>query len=201
MLVRAVLLSEDSFFFTHPGFDVPALTRNLLAPKDDDVVRGGSTLTQQLAKNLYLSREKTFARKVREALLTIALEASLPKERLLEIYLNVIEWGPDVYGLGEAAWHYFGKDARALNAREAVFLATIIPNPIRYHGYCSKGALSELWEKRVEDLLVKLHNAGDLDSWTLTTARIVPLQFRHLPREAAFEQEGGLQLEREEFGE
>jgi len=186
VLIRAVLLSEDSFFFTHPGFDVPSLVRNLLTPKEGPVVRGGSTLTQQLAKNLYLSREKTLARKAREALLTIALEASLPKERLLEIYLNVIEWGPDVYGLGEAAWHYFAKDARLLTAREAVFLATIIPNPIRYHGYCSKNALTPVWEERMADLIAKLASAGDLDPVGEAMARFERLSFHHRPRDEAF---------------
>lgn len=186
ILERAVLLSEDSFFHTHPGFDVPSLVRNLLTPKEGPVVRGGSTLTQQLAKNLYLSREKTFARKAREALLTIALEASLPKDRLLEIYLNVIEWGPDVYGLGEAAWHYFGKDARRLTTREAVFLATIIPNPIRYHGYCSRNELTPVWEERMADLIGKLASAGDLDPVGAAMARFETLSFQHRPRDEAF---------------
>ena len=96
-------------------------------------VRGASTLTQQLAKNLFLSRERTFARKVREALFTVALEASLPKARLMEIYLNIIEWGPGIHGLGEASRHYFGVNARNLSVQQAAFLATIIPNPVKYH--------------------------------------------------------------------
>ncbi len=179
-LVRAVLLSEDSMFFTHAGFDVHALKRNLLAPKKEGaVIRGGSTLTQQLAKNLFLSREKTYARKVKEALLTLALEASVPKERLLEIYFNVVEWGPDLYGIGEAARHYFDKDARDLTVREAVFLAAIIPNPVKYHVYCSRGALSETWRKRMTDLLEKMHGAGDLSFEQLTEAEEASLVFAH----------------------
>ena len=179
-LVRAVLLSEDSMFFTHAGFDVHALKRNLFAPKKEgEVVRGGSTLTQQLAKNLFLSREKTYARKVKEALLTLALEASVPKERLLEIYFNVVEWGPDIYGIGEAARHYFDKDARDLTVREAVFLAAIIPNPVKYHVYCSRGALTETWERRMTDLLEKMHGAGDLTFEQLTEAEEASLVFAH----------------------
>ncbi len=179
-LVRAVLLSEDSMFFTHAGFDFPALARNLLAPKQEgEVVRGSSTITQQLAKNLFLSREKTYARKVKEALLTLALEASVPKERLLEIYFNAVEWGPDLYGIGEAARHYFDKDARDLSVREAVFLAAIIPNPVKYHVYCSRGALTETWEQRMTQLLVKMHGAGDLTFEQLAEAEEATLVFAH----------------------
>ncbi|HLT30386.1 MAG TPA: biosynthetic peptidoglycan transglycosylase [Myxococcaceae bacterium] len=191
VLMRAVLLSEDSFFHAHPGFDIPSLVRNLLQPKEG-TLRGGSTLTQQLAKNLYLSREKTYARKLREAFLTVALEASLPKARLLEIYLNVIEWGPDVFGLGEAAWHYFGKDARALSTREALFLATIIPNPIRYHGYCSRGAISERWEERMGQLFDKMVANGELDPLGAAIARHQPLAFQHRARVDAFFEPLGL---------
>jgi membrane peptidoglycan carboxypeptidase len=183
LLVRAVLLSEDSMFYSHRGFDFEALGGNLFAAmgerEEGALVRGGSTIPQQLAKNLFLSREKTYARKVREAFLTLALEASLTKARELEIYLNIIEWGPGLYGVGEAARHYFGKDARTLDVKELAFLATIIPNPIRYHGYCTRGALTELWEQRVADLLQKMYDAGDLGAEQLTEALATPLYFTH----------------------
>ena len=160
-LVRAVLRSEDGGFWTHQGFDFDSLRTLLLAPRDGKV-RGGSTLTQQLAKNLFLSREKTYARKVKEALLTLALESAVPKQRLLELYFNIIEWGPNLYGIGGAASHYFDKPAYALNVRESAFLATIIPNPVRYHGYCTQGALSDVWARNVDTLLGKLLADGDL---------------------------------------
>ncbi|MBF5045884.1 glycosyl transferase [Aggregicoccus sp. 17bor-14] len=181
LLVRAVLLSEDSFFFSHRGFDFESLGGNLFAPASEDggVVRGGSTISQQLAKNLFLNREKTYARKVREAFLTLGLEASLSKARELEIYLNIIEWGPGLYGLGEAAHHYFGKDPRTLNVKEVAFLATIIPNPVRYHVYCARGALTEVWERRVGDLLQKMHDAGDLSDAQLAEAQGTQLHFTH----------------------
>jgi hypothetical protein len=175
-LVRAVLRSEDAAFWIHHGFDFDALRNILLAPEDDKL-RGGSTLTQQLAKNLFLSREKTYARKVKEAFLTLGLEASVPKERLLEVYFNIIEWGPDIYGIGEAARHYFGKDARELNIRESAFLATIIPNPVRYHVYCNRGALSDLWAKNVNDLLALLYEGGDITEVEYQDALAVPLLF------------------------
>ena len=130
---RAVTTSEDAGFWYHPGFDFDELKESLIDAAEGSRVRGASTLTQQLAKNLFLSRERTYARKVREALVTLALEASLPKSRLLEIYLNIIEWGPNLYGIGEASRHYFGVPAHNLSVQQAVFLATIIPNPVKYH--------------------------------------------------------------------
>ncbi len=179
-LVRAVLRSEDAAFWTHRGFDFDSLRGILLAPADDKV-RGGSTLTQQLAKNLFLSREKTYARKVKEAFLTLGLEASVPKERLLEVYFNIIEWGPGLYGIGEAARHYFGKDARELSIRESAFLATIIPNPVRYHVYCSRGALSDIWTKHVNELLAVLYEGGDLTDTEYQEALSAPLVFTGHP--------------------
>ncbi|WP_257453891.1 biosynthetic peptidoglycan transglycosylase [Archangium lipolyticum] len=175
-LVRAVLRSEDAAFWIHQGFDFESLRNIVLAPEDDKL-RGGSTLTQQLAKNLFLSRERTYARKVKEALLTLGLEASVSKERLLEVYLNLIEWGPNVYGIGEAARHYFDKNARELSIREAAFLATIIPNPVRYHGYCSRGALSDTWMKVVGDLLTDMYEGGDISEAEYQEALAAPLPF------------------------
>lgn len=178
-LIRAVLLSEDSMFMTHQGFDFFEMKNDLFAQSEngETVIRGASTMTQQLAKNLYLSREKTYARKIREAFLTLALEAAVPKERLLEIYLNIIEWGPGLNGIGEAARHYFGKSASALTVREAAYLATIIPSPVRYYGFFTKGELPEVWQRRVADLLTKMHSAGDLTDEELALALEAPLRF------------------------
>ncbi len=178
-LIRAVLLSEDSMFMTHQGFDFFEMKNDLFAQAEggDGVIRGASTLTQQLAKNLFLSREKTYARKVREAFLTLALEAAIPKERLLEIYLNIIEWGPGLNGLGEASRHYFGKPASALTVREAAYLATIIPSPVRYYSFFTKGELPEVWQRRVAELLTKMHSAGDLTDEGYAEALEAPLHF------------------------
>jgi penicillin-binding protein 1A len=162
-VVRAVTTAEDAGFYGHEGFDFEEL-KNAFAQgaRAGRVVRGGSTITQQLAKNLWLSREKTLARKVREAVLTIALEATVPKSRLLEIYLNVAEWGPGLWGIGPAARHWFGKDARALTPREAVFLASVIPNPVRYHVLWERGDTTEAWDQRVNELLLKMSEQGAL---------------------------------------
>lgn len=132
-LQRAVIVAEDASFYGHEGFDWEGLkeaaVRNLGAGK---LERGGSTITQQLAKNLYLSSEKKLLRKAREALITRELEQHLTKKRILEIYLNVVEWGRDVYGAEAAARHHLGKPANNLTPDEAALLAAILPAPRRH---------------------------------------------------------------------
>jgi hypothetical protein len=173
-VVRAVLESEDAGFYGHKGFDLSEVQEALA---NGGRLRGASTLTQQLAKNLYLSRDRTLARKVREALATIALEVAVGKRRILEVYLNLAEWGDGVNGIGEAAQHWFGKDARALSPKEAALLATVIPNPVRYEMYRRRGALTPAWEARVGDLLAKLHATGVLDDEGLRVAEAETLTF------------------------
>jgi monofunctional biosynthetic peptidoglycan transglycosylase len=132
-LRQAVVEGEDASFFTHEGFDwegiKDAALYNLEAGK---LKRGGSTITQQLAKNLYLSSERSLLRKAREALITRSLEQHLTKERILELYLNVAEWGQGVYGAEAAARHHFKKSSRDLTADEASWLAAVLPAPRRY---------------------------------------------------------------------
>ena len=176
--VRAVLASEDAGFYGHKGFDLSAIQEAL---SDGGRLRGASTLTQQLAKNLFLSRDRTLSRKAREALATIALEVALGKRRILEIYLNLVEWGDGVNGIGEAAQHWFGKNARALSPKEGAMLATVIPNPVRYEMYRRRGALTPAWEARVGLLLAKLHTAGVLDDEALRAATAETLTFAAPP--------------------
>ncbi|GBC76938.1 Biosynthetic peptidoglycan transglycosylase [bacterium HR08] len=129
-LVRAVLAGEDPRFFIHHGFDweqiQEAIRENL---QEGEIVRGASTITQQLAKNLFLSTARTPLRKLREAVITVELELLLGKRRILELYLNVIEWGDGIYGAEAAARQYFGISAARLTPEQAAFLAAIIPNP------------------------------------------------------------------------
>ncbi|MGZ6098583.1 MAG: transglycosylase domain-containing protein [Myxococcaceae bacterium] len=175
---RAVTTSEDAGFWFHPGFDFDEMKESIIDAAEGSRVRGASTLTQQLAKNLFLSRERTFARKVREALFTVALEASLPKSRLMEIYLNIIEWGPGIYGLGEASRHYFGVNPRSLSVQQAAFLATIIPNPVRYHAMFERGRLPAAWQHKVRNLVRKLETNGIIDASQAFQAEFTPLKFR-----------------------
>ncbi len=177
-VVRAVTTAEDAGFFGHQGFDFAELLDALAAgAQAGRVVRGGSTISQQLAKNLYLSRDRTLARKVREALVTVALEASLPKARLLELYLNLIEWGPGLHGIGPAARHYFGADARLLTPRQACFLAAIIPSPNRSHGLVAAGLGERAYRARVDDLLLRLNGFQVLSDEVLRLALVEPLRF------------------------
>ncbi len=178
-VVRAVTTAEDGGFFGHAGFDFEEL-RNALAQGAERgrVVRGGSTISQQVAKNLFLGPERTFARKVREAVVTVGLEASLPKRRLMEIYLNVAEWGPGLWGIGPAARHWFGRDARALTPKEAVFLASVIPNPVRYHAMFVRGAPTDGWDERVRHLLLKMAEQGSLSDAQLADALVEPVVFQ-----------------------
>jgi transglycosylase-like protein len=161
-VARAVTTSEDGGFFAHSGFDFEEIRKALAERADSGRVRGASTITQQLAKNLFLSGERTFSRKIREALLTVALEASLSKPRLLEIYLNIVEWGPGIHGIGRAARHYFGKDARDITPREAAFLASVIPAPARFHAHFARGDMPEYWSERIDAILLRMAAFGQL---------------------------------------
>lgn len=133
-LIKAVLIGEDDKFFRHEGFDFEAmqkaLEKNLKAGK---IKYGGSTISQQTAKNLFLSPSKNPVRKFQEAILTWRLERALTKKRILEIYLNIAEWGEGIFGIEAASRHYYGKPASALNPWEAARLAAILPNPIKYN--------------------------------------------------------------------
>ena len=133
-LKRAVIASEDARFVEHHGFDWEgirvAMRKNLRRGR---TVAGGSTITQQLAKNLFLSPERSYVRKAQEAFITVMLEATMSKRRILDLYLNVVEWGEGIYGAQAAARHYFGIDAAALNAWQSALLASMLPNP-RYFG-------------------------------------------------------------------
>jgi monofunctional biosynthetic peptidoglycan transglycosylase len=147
-LQRAVLAGEDTNFATHHGFDYQAIQKaweqgqkeaareatkegenDDWIPNLPDFKRGASTISQQLAKNLYLSSQRSFIRKGQEAILTVMIERFLTKHRILELYLNEIEWGDGIYGAEAAAQHYFRKPAIALNTNEAAFLSAMIPNP------------------------------------------------------------------------
>ena len=132
-LRRAVVAAEDASFFTHEGFDWEGMKDAALYDLEQGALkRGGSTITQQLAKNLYLSSERSMLRKAQEALITRSLEHHLTKERILELYLNVAEWGTGVYGAEAAARHHFRKPASDLTEDEAAWLAAILPSPRRY---------------------------------------------------------------------
>lgn len=149
----AVLVCEDGGFFRHRGFDFRAIE---MALKDDIIagrfVRGASTISMQLAKNLYLGKEKTLSRKVEEALLTMLLESKLSKNDLLEIYLNIVELGPGIYGIEQAADYYFNEGGRELTLGQALYLASILPDPTRTH-FEPDGRISPRWGEYIKKLM------------------------------------------------
>jgi monofunctional glycosyltransferase len=168
LLVCAVVKAEDRGFFRHNGFDWSQLRKAAGGWLRGDRRMGGSTITQQLARNLYLGPERTIGRKLREALLTGRLERTLGKRRILELYLNVIEWGDGVWGMEAAARTYFGTSARELDVFEASFLASLIAAPRR--------PLVGAWRQRAERTQSRvlhqllLSDLIDTDTWTSATA-------------------------------
>ena len=132
-IIKAVLIGEDDKFWNHDGFDVKGMEQALERSITKGKMAGGSTISQQLAKNLYLSPSKNPVRKIKEAILTWRIEKALSKRRILEIYLNVAEWGDGIFGIEAAARHYYHKSAKNLSGDEAAHLAAVLPNPIRFN--------------------------------------------------------------------
>ncbi|MCA9608382.1 MAG: transglycosylase domain-containing protein, partial [Myxococcales bacterium] len=164
-LVQAVLGHEDGAFFRHSGFSVPsirlALVRNL---REGRYVYGASTITMQLVKNVFLHREKTLARKVQEVLLTWWIESVMEKRDILELYLNVIEYGPEIYGIRAAAMHYFGRSPALLGPAESAYLATILPNPKAFHSQWEDNEVPASFRRRVARFLRTLGNRERYDA-------------------------------------
>ena len=145
-LKRAVVAAEDAKFLDHEGFDWEAIQKALEKnERRGRVVAGGSTISQQLAKNLFLSAERSWLRKAQEAVLTAMLEHAMDKRRILELYLNFAEWGEGVFGAEAAARHHFGVSAAQLDAAQAVWLAAILPSPRRY----ARGASTPYLDGRI----------------------------------------------------
>jgi Transglycosylase len=159
LFVRTLLLAEDTGFYGHRGIDLRELPVALLTNwSRGGAARGASTITQQLAKNLFLSRDKQLGRKLQELAITFLLESALGKDRILEIYLNIIEWGPDLRGLRPAARRYFGREPRELTPAEMAFLVAIIPGPIKYQSSFAHGAPGPGLRSLIDELLAKLRS-------------------------------------------
>jgi monofunctional biosynthetic peptidoglycan transglycosylase len=160
-LILCVVRAEDAKFFRHDGFDWDQMQDSLETDLEQGKYeRGGSTITMQLARNLFLWRGKSLVRKVLEVYLTWRLEHTLTKKRILELYLNAVEWGPGVYGIGEASRHYFGKPPSELTLGESALLAAILPNPVRW----SPDRAPRVARRRQQKLLARLRRENALDS-------------------------------------
>jgi len=174
----AIVLSEDWAFWQHNGFDwdqvIDAFQTNL---KKGKFARGGSTITQQVIKNVYLSNEKTLIRKAKEAILTMRIERLLSKKRILEIYLNIAELGPGIYGIGQASRYYFQKPPSQLTAKEGAFLAILLPSPKKYSVSFRKKELTRFARSSVRSVLAKLLATKRLSQDEYNLALATPLSF------------------------
>jgi len=160
-LISAVITAEDAGFFSHKGFSQrgirDALAENLEAGR---IMRGACTISMQLAKNLFLARERTFSRKFEETFITMTLEQNLSKERIMEIYLNIIEWGNGIYGIGQAAHFYFSKAPQELKPVESAFLASIIARPTKNWKPDPLNTISGGWWNYMHVILCKMYERG-----------------------------------------
>jgi monofunctional biosynthetic peptidoglycan transglycosylase len=175
-LKKAVLLSEDASFFSHNGVDIAELKEAFKRDLETfSFKRGGSTITMQLAKNLYLSPAKNPLRKIKEIIIAWQLEHSLSKTRILEIYLNVVEWGPNIYGAEAGSRHYFGKSAASLDPLEAATLVALLPSPRTTR---EKGIL-----QRRNLVLARLAKVGHIREEEYHRVKQIPL-FQNVKKEA-----------------
>jgi monofunctional biosynthetic peptidoglycan transglycosylase len=188
LLRRAVLTAEDDAFYQHGGLDwneLRAAARRDLERRR--VVRGGSTITQQLAKNLFLGDERTVTRKLTEVFLALRMERALSKRRIFELYLNLIEWGDGVFGAEAAARRYFGVSAADLSPRQALLLAAVIINPHRYSVLDPPRRI----ERRVRMIASRLRRRGALDQAQYEQALGLPPPTPPDPRTAPRDSLGG----------
>ncbi len=179
-LINSIMTTEDSGFFKHHGFISSEFRSALQQNLQRGYFRlGASSITMQMVKNVLLSREKTLSRKLQEMFLTWYLEHHLTKERIMEIYFNVIEFGPGIYGIGRAARHYFGKSAKELEPQEAAWFSSILPNPKRrYVQYCHQnGMLDAKWDAYIKRIMRRMHERGRLTDDEFNRALATPLRF------------------------
>lgn len=161
--IGAILVSEDWAFFSHRGYDLNQIREALKHDlKRGSFARGASTIHQQLVKNIFLSSEKTLWRKVKEFYLASRLDRLVGKKKVLETYLNVVEWGPETYGISSASARYFGKSPLSLTAREGAFLAMLLPSPLRYSQSYRQRRLTPYARRTIHQIFEKMIRAGYL---------------------------------------
>ena len=170
-LIQPIITSEDDKFYFHKGFDWKELRSSIAAnSRAFSFIRGGSTITQQLVKNIYLSQKKSIIRKIKEAILAHQIEQKYPKSLILEKYLNAIEFGSDIWGIKNASQHYFSKEPRDLVILEGLYLSTLLPNPKRYSKSFKDKKLTPYLKKRMKRILYWLKRKKYLDEIDYATA-------------------------------
>ncbi|MCM2324718.1 MAG: transglycosylase domain-containing protein [Oligoflexia bacterium] len=158
--VGAIVVSEDWAFFQHKGYDAQQMKEALREDiAEGRFARGASTITQQVVKNVFLERDKSLWRKLRELILAVRLESHVGKRKILETYLNIAEWGEGIYGIRAAAGHYFGKSPSELNAKEGAFLAMLLPSPIRYGQSFRAKRLTIYADRTIRSIIEKMARA------------------------------------------
>lgn len=170
-MIHALIAAEDAAFYSHKGFDwheiQESFTTNLSKGR---LSRGGSTLTQQLAKNVFLNKDKSLVRKLKEAYIANAIENRFKKDFILEKYLNVVEFGPNIYGVKAASLHYFQKSPAELHPLESAYLAFLLPNPKVYSQSHRKGELTPFARKMIAVILKRMNQFGKLSASAYQTA-------------------------------
>lgn len=179
--VHAIVVSEDAKFYIHNGIDFEQLEDALNDYRRGRPLRGASTITQQLAKNIFLTNERSMWRKVREFIMALYLDARLPKAKIVELYLNAIEFGPNIYGIKKASQYYFGKLPKNLNAKEGAFLGMLLPSPVRYSSSFRHRYLSPYARSTVNQILFKMKLTGFLSGQKYFEALSAPLSFETAP--------------------
>jgi membrane peptidoglycan carboxypeptidase len=182
-VMGAFIASEDANFYNHQGIETQAILgafrKNVAIGR---IAVGGSTITMQTAKNLFLSHDRTLSRKIQEIFLAWHMEKTIPKDRILEIYLNIIEFGPRIYGLGHASQHFFSKEPQNINLIEASFLANLLPNPKqRYLSFC-QGKLTSGMTSLMVGLLKRMISLGKISTEDYQEALATGLKFNSSAR-------------------
>jgi len=175
----AFIVSEDWSFYSHSGVDYSQIKEAVLDSVKGKKIRGASTISQQVVKNLFLSPEKTLTRKLKEFAITLYLEKVVSKNKIIEIYLNIIEYGKGLYGLAPASQFYFNKSVRRLNAKEAAFLAMILPSPLKYSQSFRDKKLTDYANKTILDILKKMKKAKYLDQKSNISKRRLSFEKRN----------------------
>jgi monofunctional biosynthetic peptidoglycan transglycosylase len=183
--VGAIIVSEDWAFYQHRGYDAEQIKESIKEDwKAGRFRRGASTITQQVVRNLFLDKDKTLWRKLKELVLAVRLESETGKRRILETYFNIAEWGEGIYGIGAASNHYFGKTPSQLTAKEGAFLAMLLPSPKKYSQSFRSRRLTDFAKDTVQSILDKMEQAHYITEEERDRAAIIPLSFE-LPPEGA----------------
>lgn len=184
LLAQAVMAAEDGAFYHHPGYDLGNITEAMEQNKTKrGLFRGASTLSQQLAKNLFLDNDRSYARKLRELLYAVELDRELGKGRVLELYLNIVEWGPGIYGAKNAAAAYFAKDPAELSLVEAAWLASILRSPRK--AWNTQYLKRQVRRRQLDTVLRRMQAKGTITGEQLAEALSVELEFAQASRALA----------------